>query len=486
MLAVLVSLPALWHVGALALIAGSRLVFPFDIEWLEGTSLYQVHRLLHGQPLYTAGAEQGFVPMPYPPVYFAVVAGVSWVLGGVSHAVGRGVSIVSLMAALAVAAAQVRAAARAREPRLASVVALGALALAICGYPMVGAFFDIARPDSLLTAFVVLGVVAAAVDTPRPRHAIASAVLLGLAIWTKQIAVFSAAGVGAGWLLRGERRLGAIYAATLAFGCGAGFAAAQHVTGGSFSIWLFGMRNHGIEWPRSIDAVERLALWVPFLFVALGVAAAAWRHVTGPTRVWLATVLATIPGAIVAYIKAYGFVNNYVPVLVLAGPAATWVALDLIRARPEGERWRLLQLAVGVQAAFLLARVYVGDPFRPTLAAQRAARSLIDEVAGLQGDVLCPVNPFLPIAAGRPEPQAPLISFLDAVHSEVYALTPGEYVRFVSQRKPRYLLLTGREQDREFLDLLASDYEHVRDLEGPHENDVVLMSSVANRLYVRR
>jgi hypothetical protein len=484
--ALLVSLPAVWHLGALGLIVQSRLVFPFDVDWLEGTSLYQAHRLLHGQTLYTAGPENGFVPTPYPPVYFAVVAGIGWAFGGVSHAVARAVSIGSLMGALVVAAAQIRGRARASDPRLAPIVALGSLALAICGCPVVGAFFDIARPDSLMTAFIVLGVAAAAVDVPRPRHAIASAVLLGLAIWTKQLAVFSAVGVLVGWWLRRERRLAAIYAATLVAGCGAAFAAAQRVSDGSFAVWLFAMGHHGIEWFRLGDALGRLVLWVPFLLMAFVAAALTWRTMAGPTRVWAAAAVLTIPGAILAYVKVYGFVNNYVPVLVLAGPATTLIALDLVQARPEETRARVLRIGIAVQAAFLLGRMYLGDFFRPTPEARGAAHSFLAEVAGLDGDVLCPIDPFLPLAAGHPAPQAPLLSFLDAGHSSAYGIAPGDYARYVSQRKPRYLLLTGHDQEREILDLVPGDYEHLRDLYAPRENDVILMSSIPNRLYVRR
>ena len=35
-------------------IALSRLTYPFTVEWLESNSLVEVHRILAGQPLYTA------------------------------------------------------------------------------------------------------------------------------------------------------------------------------------------------------------------------------------------------------------------------------------------------------------------------------------------------------------------------------------------------------------------------------------------------
>src|ERR1700744_4569282 len=54
-------------------IALRRLDYPFALEWLEGNSLAEVHRILAGQPLYPAPTA-GYVPDGYPPLYFDVSA----------------------------------------------------------------------------------------------------------------------------------------------------------------------------------------------------------------------------------------------------------------------------------------------------------------------------------------------------------------------------------------------------------------------------
>src|SRR5215471_13715211 len=61
-------------------VALRRLDYPFALEWLEGNSLAEVHRLLAGQDLYPAPTA-GYVPDGYPPFYFAVSAAVARVLG---------------------------------------------------------------------------------------------------------------------------------------------------------------------------------------------------------------------------------------------------------------------------------------------------------------------------------------------------------------------------------------------------------------------
>src|SRR5215469_6276103 len=52
--AVAAALAGLVAICAYLAIALSRLTYPFTIEWLESNSLVEVHRVLAGQPLYTA------------------------------------------------------------------------------------------------------------------------------------------------------------------------------------------------------------------------------------------------------------------------------------------------------------------------------------------------------------------------------------------------------------------------------------------------
>ncbi|MGZ6316756.1 MAG: glycosyltransferase family 39 protein [Anaerolineales bacterium] len=58
-----------YFVGAFLYIAFSRMNYVFTLEWLEGASLIQVHRLLAGQPLYAKPSFE-FVSLIYSPLYF--------------------------------------------------------------------------------------------------------------------------------------------------------------------------------------------------------------------------------------------------------------------------------------------------------------------------------------------------------------------------------------------------------------------------------
>jgi len=475
---------------AFALMVGSRLPFDFDIDWIEGTSLYQAHRILSHQPLYTHAPEAGYVPAPYPPFYFFVIALVGKLVGGLSYAVGRGVSSGSLILALGAMAAALYAHLRKRgaEPLLGSVIAFGAVGITLSSNTSIGCFYDIARPDSLQAALLLIATVAATgglrAAAPRAGHAVAGALWMTLALYTKQTSIFAAVALGVGLALEG-RRLAAVYFAALGTASGLTLAWLQHATGGSFVTWLFATRHHLVIWPKVSDGTERAIVWLPYLALAAVVTVAQWRLVSARARTWLLVALATLPPGLLGYAKAWGFVNNFVPLLVLAAPAATIVIADLVTTEAATTRLRCMMLALA-QASILLARGYVGDFFRPLVSSRETARALIHEVASLQGDVLCPIDPFLPVLAGHSEAQAPLLTYLDASHSEVFGVVADGYRQYVAERKPRWILLTEHDEERGLRGLIASDYVFRRELPSPKPNDIVLLFASPNHLYERR
>jgi len=90
------ALAGLAAITAYLVVAANRAGYPFALEWLEGNSLVEVHRVLAGQPLYPAPAA-GYVPDGYPPLYFAVSA-VAARVAGVSYLTLRLVSLASSIA----------------------------------------------------------------------------------------------------------------------------------------------------------------------------------------------------------------------------------------------------------------------------------------------------------------------------------------------------------------------------------------------------
>ena len=186
-------------------VAVSRLAYPFPLEWLEGNSLVEVHRILAGQPLYQAPTVQ-YVPDGYPPLYFALSAVAARLLG-VSYLPLRLVSLVSSLACFALLARLVH--------RETGSIAAGAGAAGVFAatYFATDTWFDVGRVDSLFLALSIGGLYAAR-WMRGPGGAIAAGVLLAAAALTKQTGLGEAAVVSA-VLLAGPRR-GLACAAVLA------------------------------------------------------------------------------------------------------------------------------------------------------------------------------------------------------------------------------------------------------------------------------
>jgi len=89
--AVALAFPALAILTTLTRVFYGRLTYPRDVEWLEGSLLYQAFRLSHGLSVY-GPPKSGACPLLYPPLYFLGVAGLGRVFG-IDYVVGRSLSI---------------------------------------------------------------------------------------------------------------------------------------------------------------------------------------------------------------------------------------------------------------------------------------------------------------------------------------------------------------------------------------------------------
>ena len=100
LLALLVSGPAFYQLFLAARLYAARFNHPWDIEWNEGPMLYQAFRMMHGQMAY-GPPSIGYLPIMHPFLYYAIVAVVGLVTGGVSYGVGRSVTFFFFLLACA-------------------------------------------------------------------------------------------------------------------------------------------------------------------------------------------------------------------------------------------------------------------------------------------------------------------------------------------------------------------------------------------------
>ena len=130
-------------------ISVSRIGFPAEIEWMEGGMLTHAIRLANGQAIYAPPSAE-FVPFFYTPGYPAALAALGKIFGGVDFGLARSVSLAATLFTLWLLFQVVR---RETDTRF-GFIAVGLYAAL---FRTNGAFYDLARPDSLYIAIVFSG-----------------------------------------------------------------------------------------------------------------------------------------------------------------------------------------------------------------------------------------------------------------------------------------------------------------------------------------
>jgi hypothetical protein len=305
------ALAGLVAVIAYLFVALSRLGYPFAVEWLEGNSLVEVHRILAGQPLYPAPTA-GYVPDGYPPLYFAVAAVAARVLGA-SYLTLRLVSLVSSLACFALLARLVQ-----RET--ASIAAgIGAAGVFAATYPVTDTWFDVGRVDSLFLALSIGGLYAARWMRGTPG-AITAGVLLAAAALTKQTGLVEGIAVTAALLAGQRRRLACVAALAELAVLGISTLVLALTSGGWYVYYVFDLMSE-----HSLTDTSFGWFWTA-LATAMGLAACAAligaRRVPG---VLLAGCAALAAEGYAALVHSGGGINDVLPaylaVALLAGLA---------------------------------------------------------------------------------------------------------------------------------------------------------------------
>ena len=168
---ILPGLLAAYLVFQLAAAWAGRFSYPYDLEWMEGGMLAHAWRAAHGLTLYPEPGPE-FIPFVYPPGYSYLLALLGQVVG-LSHSLGRAVSILGTLAAgAAISYAISRHYGERLVGALAGVVFLGC-------YHSSGAFYDLVRPDAACLGLVAWAIV---LGMERKRRLLdAAAILLCLA-----------------------------------------------------------------------------------------------------------------------------------------------------------------------------------------------------------------------------------------------------------------------------------------------------------------
>jgi hypothetical protein len=384
---------------------------------MEGGMLCHALRLVDHQPIY-APPSLDFIPYLYTPGYPALLFALAKIFG-LGYKLGRAVSLLGFFTAIVLGYVFARREGGSRA------AAATAMALPFAAFVPTGAWYDLARPDSLFLGLVVAGVLVGWWRRQRLDGGVVAALILIAAFFVKQTASVFMPALGLA-LLAAAPRVAIAYAATL-------------VLVGLPALWLENHASHGWFWTyvsllhRQHDFYPaRAFLGTPgrlALLIGPGALLVPWALARrrSPGLVYATFIgCAGIVAACLSFGTQWAFSNAFMPGIFLPAIAIGVAAGRLLDARTEPPPRhrptavyallamallcapgglnpgvaRLLPSAWGLDAT---AKPTGYDPrrFIPTARDRAAGDALLARLAAVDGDVLIPFHPFYPHLLGK-------------------------------------------------------------------------------------
>jgi len=391
---------------ALAGIVSARVLYPFQLEWMEGGSVDHVRRVLAGDALYVKPGFD-FIPYAYPPLYYYLSSLVARATG-VGLLPLRLVSITATATTFFLLYALVR---RETGDRLAAFVAVGLFA---ASFPLSGAWMDLARVDPLY----LCGFCAALCFLRHPDRdpsGLRAGTCFALAFLAKQIALPMSLPCILYELRRNARRGARVLLATGLLAGGASLALGV-LSDGWFAYYVFqlppgrfasqfqGQRIPGF-W------MEHVLARLPILFaLAIWMLWREWRRDRDSALFLSMLTLGMVGSSWWSCLEATAYDNNLLPLHLCLGLLGG-VALGRV-SDPSSRSAGSTSLAVGV--LLLLQLLLLGyDPrvHVPSREDWAAGRSLDRRLSASSGELVMTHRPFLPGLA-----QAPITAHIHAIN----------------------------------------------------------------------
>lgn len=310
---------SLASIAVFLFLVSRRLGYPLELDYIEGVMMDHIVRLTHGQPIYVAPSLD-FITLAYMPG-FATVSSLFARVFGTEFWVPRLVSALAMMGNATLVFAVLR-----RETGNWTLAIAGS-GLLLASFGVTGGHYDVARPDSLML-FLALSGLTVLRFTRGARGAMLSALILVLAFFTKQHAVWFLLASMA-YLLVNDRMRFWPFALVGVIGCLGGYALLSAWLGPWFSYFTWDIPSHWsqISKVRIFNYLGN-GLVGTFGYLTGGVLASlalpdrVWR---GPQGQWWWMGLAAIATGMMATLDPDAFrhvLNPSVVVLVILGPLA--------------------------------------------------------------------------------------------------------------------------------------------------------------------
>lgn len=448
--------------AGLAFAVARRIAYPYDLEWMEGGMLCHALRVVEREPIYAEPSAR-FASFAYTPLY-PILLGLLAPVAGVGYLPARAVSIAAFAGALVAGYAFVRRAGASRA------AAFGTAALPAAAFAPTGAWYDLARIDSL---FLGLTAAAIAVGWWKRRGVagpVAAGALMAAAFFAKQTALPFAGALGLA-LLVARPRAAALYAATLAGLGGALLAWAHAASSGWFWTYVFGLHRR-----HPFDVIDAAIVTPARLLLLLGpglvLLALALRRPRAPDLLYAAGMALT--GLLASGLGAgteWSYHNALIPGVYFAA-LAVGTAAAVVETRRPVVASLLLAAAIACAPGGLLALAARAAPraglalplgydpraFLPSAADRERGDALVARLAASPGDVFVPDHSFYAHLAGKP-------TFLHAMNladlEEAGWRVPRDLVERMRQKRFSVVVVDREERENEAHDpaVLAREEE---------------------------
>jgi 4-amino-4-deoxy-L-arabinose transferase-like glycosyltransferase len=374
----------------------SRINYRYELEWMEGASLVQAHRISTGQPLYVQPSLD-YIPMIYPPLYFYLGAALLKI-SGPSFLPLRLVSFASTLGCLFFI---FRAVKDTTKSVLIGLLAVGSF---VATFLLGGGWFDIARVDMLFLFLCIAGVYF--LGKQSTQHSIIAGVLFALALLTKQTALSLFVLMALSTVLLFRKQV-PWFVGSFAIVTVIGYVYLSSSTQGWYEYYILSLpASHHVKWsflPLAIaGAFKIVAVFVvislsPLLFgIRKVLQVKLHQHYYFAWAGFIATsLLARINDG--AYKNA--FVPAYAGLAVMFGIGIAWLASELdFKTINKNLVLTIVWLAIGMQFVRL---VYNPIQQIPAQADRSAGDALVADLRSAPGNVFIPYHNYLSIFAGQ-------------------------------------------------------------------------------------
>lgn len=386
------------YLGGFLFVALLRIQYPFELEWVEGSMVDHVGRVLSGEKIYVKPSID-FIPFLYTPLYYYSSAALSYALG-IGFLPLRLVSLASSLGSFYIIYLIVK------QETSSKFSAMLASCLFAATYRIGGAWFDVARVDSLFL-FLLL----ATLYWIRFRRSLISQIIAGiffsLSFLTKQIALPMFFPVILYCIYR-NWRFSLLLIGTIGAIIGGSTFLFNHISDGWYFFYVFENPSHH-QWINNVN----LNFWIKDLFLKLPIAfsmflCCLYRSFVSKDRetylFYFCMSIGMLMGSWLSRLHIGGYDNVLIPAyacICIVFGIETNRLLEYISNAPMAKRG-LLEIATFLMCITQFAVLYYNPISQvPTREDLQAGCELVRKLEKVEGEVMLPFHGYLPALANK-------------------------------------------------------------------------------------